>query len=432
MNSLIKNCIIIELFLFFLFATLVNNYNILFLLLTFLVITILTKFSANYFIEIISVNEKYLSTCENELSNTGNIKLKIFKLLFQNEQIYKLIKSVSRKNFFRYQIEKLILTSSRKFKQKQPLTLDTPSKLDLEINIFIKKFSFKFIESWYTPFVSNNDQFLNEAQIQLEFIFLDIFKRVKNMDKLNFFANLTVLFNKNFLNVGIGLSLEQITQIPAENLHTAAQNLPASEILYFKRIIQIILRKSSPNLKLNNPLIEELFLQMIGKNCLENLVEILIRPKFIYFSIALLAAKKKTYEKFYAIQNEQTNIAHRSEFEVKEETISDLNSSYDVENVNQFEINDENFQIINEDNKDSLSNEDNQSAISDTISNIKSKDSKDMNFEIIDLNINKTETTSDSKTKFTLYNIEVYLLLIALNFLFLWLFFTSEKFRLRL
>jgi len=404
----IKKIILFDLFLFFIFITIVNSYKLFFLLLAFVLNTFLTYNLVKGFITLTFLCERSNLNESNDANE--DFKLKLFRIVFHNEYIYKLIKALSRRNFFKYQMSKIFSTSTnKKIKHKNHSVDCKTSKLDMEVRFFIKKFSFKFIESWYKPLVSDNDQFLNEAQIQLEIIFLDIFRRVKNVDKLSFFANITNLFNNNFLNVGLALSSGQIKQIPLENLHPAALNL-SSEVAYYKSVIQIILKKSSPNLKLNNFLIEELFYQIIGKNCLENMVKIVIRPKFIYFSMALLVDKQKTYEKFYSLQTNtnKTEPLMLEEINDEKDTSNMLCSYVITDDINQKRFDEKRDYTIQTD-KDfsSIDNFQMENVMPRTFSNISNKISSDNDYEIFNLRIDKTETNNDGKTKYTLYNIEV-------------------------
>ncbi len=40
----------------------------------------------------------------------------------------------------------------------------------LDVNIFVRKLSNEFIESWYYPSISTNEQFPKETQLELEFL----------------------------------------------------------------------------------------------------------------------------------------------------------------------------------------------------------------------------------------------------------------------
>ena len=232
----VQSIIALDLIFFFVCVSFVNSFKFFFLLLTSCLITLLTYYALNYFIELSSG-----PTEKNDSTSPDDFKHKLPKLLFQNEHIYKLIKSLARKNVFCHQLQKIISTSTRR---KDKLnTLEAPisaSQLDLEVNVFMKKFSLHFIESWYKPYVSDNPQFLNEAQLQLEMIFLDLFKRLKQIDKLFFFSNFIFLFNKNYLNIAIAHNSKRLHQIPLESLHMAVRNMPSSDTAYLKRVVQLI------------------------------------------------------------------------------------------------------------------------------------------------------------------------------------------------
>ena len=72
----------------------------------------------------------------------------MFQILFRNEYIFK------------HFIE-------NRLKLKQPVENVDPRT---EIGTFIDKFSVKFIESWYFPYISQDEEFVNEAKIQLNYI----------------------------------------------------------------------------------------------------------------------------------------------------------------------------------------------------------------------------------------------------------------------
>ena len=145
---------------------------------------------------------------------------------------------------------------------------------------------------------------------------------------------------------------------------------------------------------------------------MENLVAILIRPKFIYFSMALVLDTPKAYEKFYLIEK---NISITESLLI-EENITDgdyISMASSVELLN--DLNDDHG---NDEHGESLqtyvdfSNYDfsNQveNAMPRTSSNISNKNLNRSDFEIFNLRIDKTETTNNGKTKYTLYNIEVF------------------------
>jgi hypothetical protein len=264
--------------------------------------------------------------------------------------------------------------------------------------------------------VSDNDQFFKEAQLQLDMIFIHLFDRFKKTNKFEFFKKFAYIFDENFINIAIAYNTKQIDKIPNEILHPAIRNSPYSEILYLKRLVQMILRKSGSSLNIAHPLVEELFMQVIGKNCLENLVRIMIRPNFLYYMIALLINSEKTNKEFNSIQVEINKL----------ETTSDSLSAslYDEETTNMSysmssslidgdspEKKVQDFYLATK--IDLLSNEAEEEGAGDQFIqpiNIPSLNQLDsLNIEIYNLVINRTETNYEPRTsnKYTSYIIQV-------------------------
>ena len=112
------------------------------------------------------------------------------------------------------------------------------------------------------------------------------------MNKLEFFAQIISLFNKSFLNLAI-LNKTNPKSMPMENIHPAIRNTHAEQS-YIKRVIQLILRKSTAsNFNLNNVIIEEFFKQLLGKNMIEKIIDLLTKPKFLFYAIYLLLDKSR-------------------------------------------------------------------------------------------------------------------------------------------
>lgn len=64
-------------------------------------------------------------------------------------------------------------------------------------------------------------------------------------------------------------------------------------------MVLLCLRKSLPNERIHTlPLLEELCAQMIGKNVLEFLIELLAKPNFLFFCIAAMVDKEKAMDEF--------------------------------------------------------------------------------------------------------------------------------------
>lgn len=350
------------------------------------------------------------------LKENENIDLPYTEYLFRNKTIYKLIKTLSNKNKIKNELQNLISTSPRKNSKKYFNTenLDTNNRLNNEIKIFVKKFSKNFIEIWYKPNVSANDQFFKEAQEQLEIIFIHLFDRFKKTNKFEFFKKFAYIFDNNFLNIAIAYNSKQISQIPNEILHPAVRNSPHSETIYLKRFVQIILRKSGSNLNLTHPLVEELFLQVIGKNCLENLVRVMIRPNFLYYIAALLINNEKTNKEFYSIQVEINKI---------EKTTDSLSTSFYDEDPNNFSSSMTSSLIDGEllekkmndlDTPPKTIEADSEQTADQIIqpANMLLIDQFDnLNIQILNLVINRTETNYEPKTsnKYTSYILQVFI-----------------------
>ena len=87
-------------------------------------------------------------------------------------------------------------------------------------------------------------------------------------------------------------------QIPLEILHPAVRNSPASEMAYLKRVVLLGFRKSLPHISINEPVLEELFCQIFGKNVLQLVVDILSKPNFLWWCIGAICDRDKAVDLF--------------------------------------------------------------------------------------------------------------------------------------
>ncbi|CAF1003597.1 unnamed protein product [Brachionus calyciflorus] len=248
-------------------------------------------------------------------------ELDLYQFLFKNEQIYQIIAK---------SVKKIYIKQMKKDIEKDSCILSTNQilgKLDFEINQRLMKGIEKFIislseyciEPWYFSYISTNDNFKNEAKLHLESILKDLFNRLNQMNKMNVFSKIIFILNENFLNHALNYNLKN-QKIIKKLLHPAVRNLPESEINYIKKIVQIIIRKSSQNLEIKNEFFEEFFMQIIGKNCLENLVNHLVKPQFLYYALCLLLDKEKTQQFIKEYKNFSEKDSTKPEKEVESNT----------------------------------------------------------------------------------------------------------------
>ena len=392
--------LVFDVLLFLILQSLTNYLPIEFLL---IIIAIISYILTYKFLNYILHNLIYAKQSQHELSKFDE---KLYKIIFENKLLYELF------------IE-------TKFK-KQVTNVDD-AVIKTEIKNFMKKFSKTFIQAWYKPYISDDEQFINEAQLQLELIGFDLFKRVSCLNKLNFFRYFAHVFNNYFINfTERNLST---ANIDINLLHEALHNLPKSEIEHIKNYVKIILNKSAPpELYINDAFIEEIFMQIIGKNCFEKLINLISQPSFLYYSIVLLCNKK-------------------FEFEKENETVVDT----DVKNINEtsFNLNDATNESIDGKSIDSLSLildvDDNSSLLQrkseseseysfnlnsqlDNSEKLTQSDIQNLNqkqdlrnlIEIIEIKVIDTETDYEPKSgdPFTVYIIQVYLLFFDFNFFF--------------
>ena len=259
-----------DLGLFFIFYLISDFIPLTFILLLFI------SFFCFYF------SKKLLSFILNNLiygkknANLTEFEQKTYKFLFENKYFYEI--------FIENQLK--ILIESKK--------LDD-SIIKNELSIFIKTFSKIFIQSWYLPHISDNQEFISESEKQLEVICYDLFKRVSQINKLTFFKYFAHIADKNFINF-TERNLSS-AEIDVTMLHSALQNLPKSEIDHIKRYVELVLSKSAPaSLHINELFIQEFFMQIIGKNCFKKLIDLISQPNFIYYAIILLCDQKFEFD----------------------------------------------------------------------------------------------------------------------------------------
>lgn len=112
-------------------------------------------------------------------------------------------------------------------------------------------------------------------------------------DKLKFFGELITIFNKSHLNIAIEAALTK-QPLVLDTMHPAVRAMPLTEKAYNRRFVQLVMRKSTSNVYLSHALIEEFFVSIIGKNCLDKIIQMVKQPKFLYYMICLLCDKKRT------------------------------------------------------------------------------------------------------------------------------------------
>lgn len=112
-------------------------------------------------------------------------------------------------------------------------------------------------------------------------------------DKLKLFGELITIFNKSHLNIAIEAALTK-QPLVLDTMHPAVRAMPLTEIAYNRRFVQLIMRKSTSNFYLSHALIEEFFVSILGKNCLDKIIQMVKQPKFLYYMICLMCDKKRT------------------------------------------------------------------------------------------------------------------------------------------
>lgn len=110
---------------------------------------------------------------------------------------------------------------------------------------------------------------------------------------MKFFGELITIFNKSHLNMAIEAALTK-EPLVLDTMHPAVRTMPLTEIAYNRRLVQLVMRKSTSNFYLSHALIEEFFVSLVGKNCLDKIIQMVKQPKFLYYMICLLCDKKRT------------------------------------------------------------------------------------------------------------------------------------------
>lgn len=67
---------------------------------------------------------------------------------------------------------------------------------------------------------------------------------------------------------------------------------------YLKRVVLLGFRKSLPHISINEPVLEELFCQIFGKNVLQLVVDILSKPNFLWWCIGAICDRDKAVDLF--------------------------------------------------------------------------------------------------------------------------------------
>ena len=368
-----------------------------------IILLLLIAFSCYYF------TQSLLSFILNNLINgKKNNKLtqfeeKAYKILFENKYFYEICIENQLK----------ILKESKK--------LDD-SIIETELQIFIKKFSKSFIQEWYFPHISDNQEFIIESEKQLEIISFDLFKRVSNINKLTLFKYFAYIFDKNFINF-TERNLTSNSDIDLTILHPALQSLPKSEIEHLKNYVELILSKSAPDtLYINDFFIQELFMQIIGKNCFQKLIDLVSQPNFLCYAIILLCDEK------FEFDNENENIMkldgenddnNKKDMKKEDENSTYINNLDDKISINSSVFSDDNLSVMQaypeSDSERSYSItsqiEVDVIKISETTAT-KSIINVDVthSIDIIDIKIIETETDYEGNTgaQFTVYIIQVF------------------------
>ena len=378
-----------------------------------------------------SSSTKTTTSDKIKLTDELLFQLKLKKFLFKNENVYRLIKNVLlKKNYIREQFEKVFnathdesATVAETAGEEQPL--NETLNIDQELDLFFQKFSQHLIQTWYTPYISENGQFLVEVNSQLVLILRDLIARFDRVNKLQFLSDIAFIFNKSFLSVFIEAKGE--AAIDLNLLHPAMRNGPASEIVYLKRFVQIVLRKSAhPKLHLkNNAFLDEFFMQIIGRNVLETSVDLLARPNFLFYALAYSVNKRKTNEKFAAKLQDETDSTASAKFSLNDEfsdsnELLDMSRSSDVILNNAQETLDERGLKFESEEKlkilsTELKNLDEEMAQEDSKlhnefeTNNRNRSSNLLSFQVVNVFICKTETNIEKSSgkEFTSYHIHV-------------------------
>ncbi len=172
----IRQTLVTNLFLCVLAINLVAYYRFFFLLVTGYLFSVITSWSLDYVINLTSVSVYDVTpSTENKAKQRG-----VAQFLFRNETFYRVFKFLSSnqirnefKKIMALNIEQPVSTRGRKSiaEIENNQQIEAPSfNLALDINIFVRKLSMEFIESWYYTSISTNEQFPKETQLELEFL----------------------------------------------------------------------------------------------------------------------------------------------------------------------------------------------------------------------------------------------------------------------
>lgn len=196
LNKDLQKLIVFDLALFIVLITIVNAYKAYFLFLTCLLVAYLTYRFVTYFIQL-SCSTSISPTLVDDDDNDENVdndefyEIKLANLLFKNVTIYRMIKKFSRNRFVRIGDPNKVMG---KYEEES---------LPAAIAVFVRKFGVNYIEKWYHPFVSHNEQFVRSTNVQMEILINDLLNRVVKVDKLKFFADVAYVLNNNFINMAI-------------------------------------------------------------------------------------------------------------------------------------------------------------------------------------------------------------------------------------
>ncbi len=404
--------VLIDSFLLVNLTWIIQHYKLFFMLCSSCIVAVVIYRMFKYLIDL-------CSSTETDNADLFQIKLKYF--LFRNESFYKLIKNVLfNKNYLRKKFEESYFAQTARADSTSDI--DSSSKyskitknlIKNELEIFFEKFSKNFIETWYLPYISRDEQFLNEVRFQLVLIINNILStRFMKLRRIDFLSNFSHFLNRKFFNLYLNYVIKNQKSksdlLDLNLLHPAVRNCPQSEIAYQKRFVQIMLRKSGANLNINSLFVEEFFMQIIGKNCAETIINLLSKPNFLYFTLAYLINKEKTLAAF----------AHTKKAppDFEEEKFS-LDEDYSNQNSFIFET-DDTLPDLEENDNDNVSNELNrkmddvffevldQKSNANNNTNVNQLESFHHRFKITHIQIESTETCveTNSGKEYTNYSI---------------------------
>lgn len=294
----LKLIVIVDFILLIFAYIFVSSYKIFSILITATLLCYLSFNFFNSFVYLINLNDS------NNLPRAKKFQFNIYNFLFKNEQVYQLIKKIF--NFKFNSLENLeIFEPSHNYSTDSPTNID--QNLIKQIDSFVEKISKNFIETWYFANISTDSQFVTESKIQLEHILKDLIDRFVKTNKIDLFSKLMLILNKNFINFPINCKLS-MTDVPFQMLHPAVRNSTESEKIFIKKLVLIVLRKSGNILDKNNQFLEELFMQLIGKNCIQNIVNLVAQPNFVLFALCCALNKEKTFAAREKIKDESQEI----------------------------------------------------------------------------------------------------------------------------